>query len=85
MHSFEFYRQRFVREGRIFGKDLSEPPMFHLTGDWDRFSQRMKTYASIWCCIHAHPGHIHYDMLWDVPHTDKFNRIWTKWEAKTGP
>ena len=59
--------------------------LFPLLGDWAKFALRMKSYASIWCCIHAHPGHIHYDMLWDVPHTDKFNRIWTKWEAKTGP
>ncbi|KAG1662326.1 hypothetical protein FOA52_011484 [Chlamydomonas sp. UWO 241] len=41
---------------------------------WGQFANRMRTYASIWCCIDDHPGHIHYDILFDVPHVDKFNR-----------
>ncbi len=54
---------------------------------WTRFQERMKLYGSIWCCVHAHPGHIHYDMLWDVvPHNDKFGRTWnTSWSTVTGP
>lgn len=56
------------------------------TAKWDRFAARMRGYGSIWCCVHAHPGHIHYDLLWDVPHVDKFNRVWNgTWEVKTGP
>ncbi|GAX79191.1 hypothetical protein CEUSTIGMA_g6631.t1 [Chlamydomonas eustigma] len=58
---------------------------FTKESDWSKFAARMRNYGSIWCCIHAHPGHIHYDMLWDVPHSDKFNRPWTTWETKTGP
>ncbi|GFR44270.1 hypothetical protein Agub_g5475 [Astrephomene gubernaculifera] len=52
-----------------------------------RFTERMKLYGSIWCCVAAHPGHIHYDLLWDVvPHTDKFQRVWnSSWVPKTGP
>eukprot|EP00798_Chlamydomonas_sp_ICE-L_P025303 gene25303-10957_t len=54
--------------------------------DWGRFANRMRQYGSIWCCIMAHPGHIHYDMLWDVEHKDKFDRKWgLPWETKTGP
>jgi hypothetical protein len=45
----------------------------------------MRGYTSIWCCIAAHPGHIHYDPWWDIPHTDKFNRQWDTWVPKTGP
>ncbi len=34
-----------------------------------------------------HPsGHIHYDMLFDVPHNDKFNRAWNgTFEIVAGP
>ncbi|GLI67694.1 hypothetical protein VaNZ11_011960 [Volvox africanus] len=51
-----------------------------------RFISRMKLYGSIWCCVLAHPGHIHYDLLWDVPHVDKFMRPWNgTWNTVTGP
>jgi hypothetical protein len=50
-----------------------------------RFFKRMQRYTSIWCCVAAHPGHIHYDMWWDTPHTDKFGRQWESWTPKTGP
>ena len=51
-----------------------------------RFANRMKLYGSIWCCVLAHPGHIHYDLLWDEPHTDKFMRPWNgTWTTVTGP
>ena len=35
----------------------------------EKFSRRIKRYAAIWCCKAAHPGHIWYDMEFDVvPH-----------------
>jgi hypothetical protein len=51
------------------------------------FSTRLKRYAGLWCCKHAHPGHIWYDMEFDViPHKDRHNRLWEKpWEPLTGP
>ena len=52
----------------------------HCTADWVRFANRIKGYTSLWCCVAAHPGHVHYDMLWDVPHhSDKFGRVWERW------
>ncbi len=51
-----------------------------------RFANRMKLYGSIWCCVLAHPGHIHYDLLWDTTHVDKFQRPWNgSWVTLTGP
>ncbi|KXZ45924.1 hypothetical protein GPECTOR_49g508 [Gonium pectorale] len=51
-----------------------------------RFYERLKLYGSIWCCVLAHPGHIHYDLLWDMPHRDKFQRVWNgTWQTLTGP
>jgi hypothetical protein len=60
---------------------------FTETSDWNKFANRMRIYGSIWCCINAHPGHIHYDLLFDVPHMDKHGRSWngSDWEPKTGP
>eukprot|EP00955_Chlamydomonas_euryale_P002942 31121-Chlamydomonas_euryale.AAC.1 len=59
---------------------------FSRIADRERFYARLRTYASIWCCIHAHPGHVHYDMLFDVPHVDKFGRSWNgTWELGPGP
>jgi len=51
------------------------------------FEERTKHYTSLWCCSHAHPGHIWYDMWFDkVPRRDRHNRQWTaKWAPKTGP
>jgi hypothetical protein len=63
---------------------IALPPVTHL-GDWTKFFNRVRGYTSIWCCIAAHPGHIHYDPWWDIPHTDKFNRQWDTWVPKTGP
>ncbi|KAJ9524490.1 hypothetical protein QJQ45_019543 [Haematococcus lacustris] len=48
--------------------------------DWTKFFGRVKGYTSIWCCVNAHPGHIHYDPWFDIPHTDKFNRQWEEWK-----
>ncbi|KAL6753317.1 nucleotide-diphospho-sugar transferase-domain-containing protein [Haematococcus lacustris] len=53
--------------------------------DWTKFFGRVKGYTSIWCCVNAHPGHIHYDPWFDIPHTDKFNRQWEEWKPVTGP
>ena len=54
--------------------------------DFEKFYRRVQHYGSVWCCVDAHPGHIHYDMWWDMPgHKDKFGRTWDKWEPKTGP
>ena len=52
-----------------------------------RFQNRVKQYASIFCCINEHPGHIFYDPFWDViPRQDRFNREWTDaWVPLTGP
>ncbi|EIE21596.1 hypothetical protein COCSUDRAFT_17381, partial [Coccomyxa subellipsoidea C-169] len=53
----------------------------------DRFEQRTKLYTSLWCCVDKHPGHVWYDMWWDViPHTDRHNRIQSgTWVPVTGP
>jgi len=52
-----------------------------------RFETRTKIYASIWCCVNQHPGHIWYDLWWDkVPRVDRHNRnITGPWEPITGP
>mmetsp|Transcript_27081 Transcript_27081/g.49899 ORF Transcript_27081/g.49899 Transcript_27081/m.49899 type:complete len:294 (-) Transcript_27081:56-937(-) len=53
-----------------------------------KFMRRLQVYGSIWCCVNNHPGHVHYDLLWDVPHTDKFNRVWSEnntWVQLPGP
>jgi hypothetical protein len=54
---------------------------------YQRFERRLKEYTSIWCCKRAHPGHIHYDLFWDVKnHTDKHNKRWTgPWVPRPGP
>lgn len=54
--------------------------------DHTKFFKRMHHMGSVWCCIDAHPGHIHYDLWWDIPHTDKFGRKWdTQWQPTAGP
>ena len=57
--------------------------------DAEKFSRRIKRYAAIWCCKAAHPGHIWYDMEFDVvPHTDRHMRTWDEsnpWVTTTGP
>eukprot|EP00958_Prasinococcus_capsulatus_P001137 scaffold104_cov375-Prasinococcus_capsulatus_cf.AAC.16 len=51
------------------------------------FERRLKASMTLWCCIHDHPGHIWYDIFYDIiPHTDRHNREWNRaWFAKTGP
>lgn len=58
---------------------------FTSAGDWQKFFNRIKGIGSIWCCVNAHPGHVHYDPWFDIPHIDKFNKQWDKWEPTTGP
>jgi hypothetical protein len=50
-------------------------------GDWTRFAARMAQATDAWCCSKPMPGHIPYDMLWDVvPHRDKYGTEWnTPW------
>ncbi|TYI15287.1 hypothetical protein ES332_A08G175900v1 [Gossypium tomentosum] len=32
----------------------------------EKFTNRLKRYVGIWCCVENHtPGHIYYDMYWD--------------------
>lgn len=57
-----------------------------------QFSNRLKRYAGLWCCVGGHvwkasPGHIWYDMEFDmIPHRDRHNRLWEKpWKPVTGP
>jgi hypothetical protein len=53
------------------------------------FENKIINYCSIWCCKHAHPGHIWYDMSLDVlPHKDRHGRTFNEtypWRALTGP
>jgi hypothetical protein len=55
--------------------------------DWDdQFEDIMRQSSSIWCCSPGHnPGHIHYDLLWDRPHTDRHGRRYDTWEIRYGP
>ncbi|KAK9844822.1 hypothetical protein WJX74_007256 [Apatococcus lobatus] len=52
-----------------------------------RFQERGKIFTSIWCCVDRHPGHVWYDMFWDIePHTDRHRRkIPGPWIPLTGP
>lgn len=55
--------------------------------DWVKFSRRMAVATSLWCCVAQHPGHVHYDILYDVvPHTDRHGRVWNDlWVPTCGP
>ncbi|KAG2499431.1 hypothetical protein HYH03_002378 [Edaphochlamys debaryana] len=79
-------------QGGATAKVLHFPTMANAMGPWSdpavekRFHERMRLYGSIWCCVNRHPGHIHYDLLWDLPHKDKFQRDWNgTWSTLTGP
>merc|ERR1712060_407882 len=60
---------------------------FSKKSDTDRFYKRIRNYAGLWCCVHAHPGHIWYDMMFDItPRIDRHNRNWDgPWKLLTGP
>ena len=52
------------------------------------FENKIINYCSIWCCKHAHPGHIWYDLSFSFPHIDRHGRIWNEtypWRPVTGP
>ncbi|XRB18460.1 glycosyltransferase family 77 protein [Pseudoscourfieldia marina] len=79
---------------RVLRLDGKANKFFHLYSDpqlQQKFEMRLKEYASIWCCKHAHPGHIWYDFFFDIPHTDRHMRQWTgldgakPWTPVTGP
>lgn len=54
--------------------------------DWTKFAARVRHYGDAWCCVDAHPGHVYYDLLWDVPHVDMHNRRWNgSWHVAPGP
>ena len=52
-----------------------------------RFQERGKIYTSIWCCVDRHPGHVWYDLFWDIePHLDRHRRkMPIPWMPLTGP
>jgi hypothetical protein len=60
---------------------------FTRPADYAKFYRRLTHYGAVWCCIDAHPGHVHYDFWWDVAHKDKFNRDWGEgeWRPIAGP
>lgn len=52
-----------------------------------RFHNRMKEVGGLFCCLNETPrGNVFYDMLFDVPHTDRFGREFKgEWEPILGP
>jgi hypothetical protein len=47
---------------------------------------RIKHYGDLWCCLKTHPPVVHYNLFWDVPHTDMFNRLFNgTWVPLLGP
>ena len=57
------------------------------------FVESVKPLGGGWCCVEAETrgafGHFWYDALWDVEHTDRFQRRWSPssrpWEPTPGP
>jgi hypothetical protein len=68
----------FTSIGSAFG-NFSRP------ADFTRFQRRMAQYGAVWCCVDAHPGHVHYDLWWDTHHTDKFGRKWGRGREGAAP
>jgi hypothetical protein len=59
---------------------------FTRPADWTKFVNRVKHYGDLWCCLDTHPPVVHYSLLWDVAHTDMFNRQWNgTWVPLLGP
>jgi len=67
------------------------PAVFQLVlSDAERasFVKRAHNYLGIWCCIRplerGKPGHIWYDLFWDVvPHKDRWGHEWQEaWIAR---
>jgi hypothetical protein len=53
-------------------------------GEQNRYMDFMKHAGSIFCC-ELGKTHIHYDLLWDTPHTDKHGRRYETWKVLYGP
>lgn len=51
---------------------------------WTRFENRMKIYTSNMGTLHEQPGWVQYDMLWDLPHQDRFGRYFESWTPRIG-
>jgi len=55
------------------------------------FMETMKWLGGGWCCVGTRdrsPGHFWYDLLWDIPHVDRFGRRWDEknpWKPTPGP
>lgn len=50
-----------------------------------RFVRRLKHATTVFCCLKDNPGWVWYDMLWDIPHRDRHNRVYgSTWEIKPG-
>lgn len=51
------------------------------------FERSAGTWASTWCCVASHPGHVWYDSFSErVPHVDRWGRGWDRpWAAVAGP
>ena len=74
---------RFQRMTGVFSQHAEQ-------SDWEKFTRRTAQMATIWCCVKpppGTPGHIWYDMWWDVvPHTDLHGRTWNEsWHIVLGP
>jgi hypothetical protein len=52
--------------------------------DYSRFFKRMQQYGSFWGLLDTSPGHVRYDMWWDIPHEDVAGRHFDKWEVRPG-
>lgn len=62
--------------------------LFQLTQDELKEAKNTwQDFTSHYCCVNKNPGHIWYDLFWDVgPHNDRFNRpIGEVWEPQCGP
>ncbi|KAL6771842.1 hypothetical protein ACKKBG_A28015 [Auxenochlorella protothecoides x Auxenochlorella symbiontica] len=51
------------------------------------YNERMRGWMGAFCCVEEKPGHIFYDLFWDVPgHINRFNEVQEgPWEPKPGP
>ena len=59
------------------------------------FEETLKPMGGGWCCVEPpkRGAHMHYwyDMLWDLPHTDRWGKRWEgrdhegRWRPMPGP
>lgn len=66
-------------------------PAFHEDGGWfanpaehKQFVERLKHLAYYMRGLDNEIDYIHYDFLWDVPHTDRMNRRFHSFELRLG-